>query len=40
MITVVVPVYNEEGSLASLHGELDAVFRAECARAGRVPLRG
>ena len=31
MITVVVPVYNEEGSLASLYGELDAVFR------GNVP---
>jgi glycosyltransferase involved in cell wall biosynthesis len=29
MITVVVPVYNEEGSLALLHGELDAVFRAQ-----------
>jgi glycosyltransferase involved in cell wall biosynthesis len=27
MISVVVPVYNEEGSLAALHGELDAVFR-------------
>ncbi len=26
MITVVIPVYNEEGSLAALHGELDAVF--------------
>ncbi len=26
MITVVVPVYNEEGSLTALHGELDAVF--------------
>ena len=27
MISVVVPVYNEEGSLAALHGELAAVFR-------------
>lgn len=26
MISVVIPVYNEEGSLAALHGELDAVF--------------
>ena len=39
MISVIVPVYNEEGSLALLHGELDAVFAA-WARAGRVPLRG
>ncbi len=28
MISVVVPVFNEEQSLATLHGELDAVFRA------------
>jgi glycosyltransferase involved in cell wall biosynthesis len=26
MISVVIPVYNEEGSLAALYGELDAVF--------------
>jgi glycosyltransferase involved in cell wall biosynthesis len=26
MITVVIPVYNEEGSLSLLHGELDAAF--------------
>jgi glycosyltransferase involved in cell wall biosynthesis len=26
MISVVIPVYNEEGSLVALHGELDAVF--------------
>jgi glycosyltransferase involved in cell wall biosynthesis len=29
MITVVIPVYNEEGSLSALHGELDAVFRGD-----------
>ena len=29
MITVVIPVYNEERSLALLHGELDAVFRGD-----------
>ena len=26
MISVVIPVYNEEGSLVALHGEIDAVF--------------
>lgn len=26
MISVVIPVYNEEGSLSALHGELDAAF--------------
>jgi glycosyltransferase involved in cell wall biosynthesis len=29
MISVVIPVYNEEGSLAELHGELAAVFASD-----------
>ena len=31
MISVVVPVHDEEESLATLHGELDAVFADGCA---------
>ena len=39
MISVVVPVHDEEESLATLHGELDAVFAGRCAGAGRVHFR-
>ena len=33
MISVVIPVYNEEESLAALHAELAAVFAAAATRA-------
>ena len=40
MISVVIPVYNEEESLAALHGELDGRVPRRRLRAGRVHLRG
>ena len=39
MISVVVPVHDEEESLAALHGELDGGVRRRRTGAGRVHLR-
>ena len=39
MISIVVPVHDEEESLAALHGELDAVFADEHTGAGRIHFR-